>query len=99
MPARLVRLPFTAAADVWSVVRTMVQPATPHCDLGANWQPIYGAETQKNLGSNLLITASSSSDIIEREEPIPNEQKFLGHRPLRCYTFIGRLPQFPGERT
>ena len=41
---------------------------TPHSDLGANWQRIYGAETQKNLGSNLLITASSSSDIIVEYE-------------------------------
>ena len=52
----------------------MVQPATPHCDLGANWQPIYGAETQKNLGSNLLITASSSSDIIEKKRERANSE-------------------------
>ena len=68
--------------------------ATPHCDLGANWQRIYGAETQKNLGSNLLITASSSSDIIEREEPIPNEQKFLGQRPPLNAVYCGEISRY-----
>ena len=57
---------------IWAFILLVVQQhrhsATPHSDLGANWQRIYGAETQKNLGSNLLITASSSSDIIVEYE-------------------------------